>query len=132
LQGGRYRESVAAAGNQGTLGSTAITRHLWVIPVVAYDLQGRPMDQSNLGSSIGRRGLGAPGDRITSLGAEDGLFIVNAKFWSLRDCQWSTSVRKNDPFVEPTLIFPIFCQQSGLSGSKKWFPQPKFSFTSFQ
>jgi subtilisin family serine protease len=62
---------VAAAGNQGTLGSTAITRHPWVIPVVAYNLQGRPMDQSNLGSSIGRRGLGAPGDRITSLGAED-------------------------------------------------------------
>ncbi|MDQ3959848.1 MAG: S8 family serine peptidase [Pseudomonadota bacterium] len=33
---------VAAAGNQGTLGSTAITRHPWVIPVVAYDQQGRP------------------------------------------------------------------------------------------
>ena len=49
---------VVAAGNQGTLGSTAITRHPWVIPVVAYDLQGRPMDHSNLGSSIGRRGLG--------------------------------------------------------------------------
>jgi subtilisin family serine protease len=61
---------VAAAGNQGTLGSTAITRHPWVIPVVAYDLQGMLMGQSNLGSSIGRRGLGAPGDRITSLGAE--------------------------------------------------------------
>ena len=28
------------------------------------------MTQSNLGSSIGRRGLGAPGDAITSLGAE--------------------------------------------------------------
>jgi subtilisin family serine protease len=61
---------VAAAGNQGTLGSTAITCHPWVIPVVAYDLQGRPMNHSNLGSSIGRRGLGAPGDRITSLGAQ--------------------------------------------------------------
>ncbi|BBA33799.1 peptidase S8/S53 subtilisin kexin sedolisin [Methylocaldum marinum] len=60
---------VAAAGNQGTLGSTAITRHPCVIPVVAYDLQGRPMNHSNLGNSIGRRGLGAPGDRITSLGA---------------------------------------------------------------
>ena len=60
---------VAAAGNQGTLGSTAITCHPWVIPVVGYDLQGRPMNHSNLGSSIGRRGLGAPGDRITSLGA---------------------------------------------------------------
>lgn len=61
---------VAAAGNQGTLGSSAITRHPWVIPVVACDLQGKPMSQSNLGSSIGRRGLGAPGDNITSLGAE--------------------------------------------------------------
>jgi subtilisin family serine protease len=61
---------VAAAGNQGALGSTAITRHPWVIPVAAYDLQGRPMGQSNLGSSIGRRGVGAPGHRITSLGTE--------------------------------------------------------------
>jgi subtilisin family serine protease len=61
---------VAAAGNQGTLGSSAITRHPWVIPVVACDLRGRPMNESNLGSSIGRRGLTAPGDAITSLSAE--------------------------------------------------------------
>jgi subtilisin family serine protease len=61
---------VAAAGNQGTLGSSAITRHPWVIPVVACDVRGRPMNESNLGSSIGRRGLCAPGDGITSLGAE--------------------------------------------------------------
>lgn len=61
---------VAAAGNQGTLGSSAITRHPWVIPVVACDLQGRPMNESNLGSSIGRRGLSAPGDAITSLSTE--------------------------------------------------------------
>jgi len=60
---------VAAAGNQGTLGSSAITRHPWVIPVVAYDSRGRPMSQSNLGSSMGRRGLGAPGEAIESLGA---------------------------------------------------------------
>jgi subtilisin family serine protease len=61
---------VAAAGNQGTVGSSAITHHPWVIPVVACDLRGRPMNESNLGSSIGRRGLSAPGDGITSLGAE--------------------------------------------------------------
>lgn len=61
---------VAAAGNQGTLGSSAITRHPWVIPVVACDLRGRPMNESNLGSSIGRRGLTASGDAITSLGAQ--------------------------------------------------------------
>src|SRR5713226_8653055 len=61
---------VAAAGNQGTLGSSAITRHPWVIPVVACNLRGRPMNESNFGSSIGRRGLSAPGDSITSLGSE--------------------------------------------------------------
>jgi subtilisin family serine protease len=61
---------VAAAGNQGTLGSTAITRHPWVLPVVACDLQGRPVGASNLGSSLGRRGLMAPGEDITSLGAD--------------------------------------------------------------
>lgn len=61
---------VAAAGNQGTLGSSAITRHPWVIPVVACDFQGRPLNESNLGSSIGRHGLSAPGDGVTSLGTE--------------------------------------------------------------
>ena len=59
---------VVAAGNQGTVGSSAITRHPWVIPVAACDLQGRPASETNLGSSIGRRGLSAPGQNITSLG----------------------------------------------------------------
>jgi subtilisin family serine protease len=58
---------VAAAGNQGTLGSSAITRHSWVIPVVGYGLDGRPTVHSNLGSSMGKRGLGAPGEDVTSL-----------------------------------------------------------------
>lgn len=61
---------IVAAGNQGTLGSTAITRHSWVIPVAAHDNQGRLTDQSNLGSSIGRRGLVAPGHLVTSLGTD--------------------------------------------------------------
>ncbi len=61
---------VAAAGNQGTLGSTAITRHPWVIPVAACTLDGRPMPESNFGRSIGSRGVSAPGDNVTSLGAE--------------------------------------------------------------
>jgi subtilisin family serine protease len=59
---------VAAAGNQGTLGSTTITRHPGVLPVVACDLQGRPIRTSNLGRTLGRRGLMAPGEAITSLG----------------------------------------------------------------
>jgi subtilisin family serine protease len=62
--------TVAAAGNQGAVGSSVITGHPWVIPVVACDHQGRPISYSNLGSSIGRRGLGAPGDDVTSLGAD--------------------------------------------------------------
>ena len=59
---------VVAAGNQGTVGSSVITRHPWVIPVIGYDSKGRPLSYSNLGKSIGTRGLGAPGDNITSLG----------------------------------------------------------------
>lgn len=58
---------VAAAGNQATIGSSVITRHPSVIPVVAIDRQGRPMTDSNLAATIGRRGLGAPGEAIMSL-----------------------------------------------------------------
>jgi subtilisin family serine protease len=61
---------VAAAGNQGTVGSTVITAHPWVIPVAACDLHCKPLNESNLGHSIGRRGLLAPGEQITSLGSE--------------------------------------------------------------
>lgn len=62
--------TVAAAGNQGALGSSAITSHPWVIPVAGCDCQGRPSSESNFGSSIGRRGLSAPAENITSLGAD--------------------------------------------------------------
>jgi subtilisin family serine protease len=58
---------VAAAGNQGMVGGTPLTRHPGVVPVVAYDLQGRLLKQSNLGNSIGRRGVGAPGAAVASL-----------------------------------------------------------------
>jgi len=64
--------TVVAAGNEGTVGGSALTRHAWSIPVVACDLRGRPINQSNLGISIGRRGLSAPGEAITSLGVEKG------------------------------------------------------------
>jgi subtilisin family serine protease len=58
---------VAAAGNQGTMAGSAITRHPWVIPVVACNRAGWPLEQSNLGRSIGSRGLGAPGQGVVSL-----------------------------------------------------------------
>ena len=60
---------VAAAGNDSAIGSTAITRHPWVIPVTACDLDGRVLSLSNLGGSIGTRGLRAPGKEVTSLRA---------------------------------------------------------------
>lgn len=58
---------VAAAGNQGSMGSSSLTRHPAVIPVVASNTAGLPLAHSNLGASIGRRGLAAPADSITSL-----------------------------------------------------------------
>ena len=61
---------VAAAGNEGTLRSSTITGHPWVISVAACDGRGRPLSISNLGRSIGSRGVAAPGDAITSLGPE--------------------------------------------------------------
>ena len=60
----------AAAGNQGVIGSSPLTRHPWVIPVVACDLHGRPMNETNLGRSIGKWGLRAPGEGVTSLGTD--------------------------------------------------------------
>lgn len=61
---------VAAAGNQGTLGSSVITRHQWVIPVVACDPRGQPTNESNLGCSLGRQGVSAPGTNVNSISSE--------------------------------------------------------------
>lgn len=60
---------VAAAGNQGELGGSVITRHPGVVPVAAFGLDGRPSTLSNLGRYVGERGVGAPGEGIRSLGA---------------------------------------------------------------
>jgi subtilisin family serine protease len=67
---------VAAAGNQGTLGSSVVTCHPWVIPVVSCDRSGRPTLESNLGHSIARRGLSALGHAVTSLGTGDQLVTL--------------------------------------------------------
>ncbi|MER7056882.1 MULTISPECIES: S8/S53 family peptidase [unclassified Streptomyces] len=64
---------VAAAGNEGAIDSTVVTRHRSVLPVVAYDLQGRPGRLSNIGRSIGQRGVGVMADGLMSLGAHGRL-----------------------------------------------------------
>jgi subtilisin family serine protease len=63
---------VVAAGNHGTVGGSIITRHPWTIPVVAYELSGRPLAGSNLGRSMGGRGIGAPGEGVVSWAPEGG------------------------------------------------------------
>jgi subtilisin family serine protease len=68
---------VAAAGNQGMVGGSVITAHPWVIPVVATERSGRPTRSSNVGSSIGRRGVGAPGENVTSLRATGGFMTLS-------------------------------------------------------
>ncbi len=62
--------AVAAAGNQGLVGNSVITGHPAVVPVAACDLRGRLLSESNLGRSIGRQGLMAPGVGVMSLGTD--------------------------------------------------------------
>jgi subtilisin family serine protease len=59
--------AVTAAGNQGSVGGSLLTRHPATLPVAACDLSGRPMSMSNLGGSVGRRGLCAPGEGVSSV-----------------------------------------------------------------
>ena len=48
---------VAASGNQGSVGGSALTCHRWVIPVSGCDGRGRPLDEIELGE-LCRSGAG--------------------------------------------------------------------------
>jgi subtilisin family serine protease len=63
---------VAAAGNGGAVAGSVITRHPAVIPVVGCDSSGRPTRSTNLGLTIGRRGVCAPGEGVLSLSSRGG------------------------------------------------------------
>jgi subtilisin family serine protease len=64
---------VVAAGNEGAVRSDAITGYPWVTPVMACNLQGSPLGFSNVGRSLGRRGVAAPGAGVRSLAFAGGL-----------------------------------------------------------
>jgi subtilisin family serine protease len=64
---------IVAAGNQQAIGSSAMTRHAWTVPVVACAADGKPTADSNLSRSIGRWGLLAPGANVNSLAAGGGV-----------------------------------------------------------
>lgn len=68
---------VVAAGNDGGIGGSLLTGHPWVVPVTACSSEGRPSPYSTLGLGIGRRGLSAPGDRITSLDTAGGTTTLS-------------------------------------------------------
>lgn len=113
---------VAAAGNQGAVAGSAIIRHPWVIPVVAYAGTGRPLAQSNLGRSAGSRGLGAPGEGVVSLAPEGGPavsagtsiaapFVTGAAalLWSLFPATTAVEIRRallSSPVGRRTTVVP--------------------------
>ncbi|MFC5666534.1 S8 family serine peptidase [Kitasatospora misakiensis] len=96
---------VAAAGNQGAVGGSALTRHPAVLPVAACDVRGRPLGYSNLGASIGRHGVRAPGEGVAGLttGRPDPISGTSvaaplvtgtvALLWSLRPAAGAAAVR---------------------------------------
>jgi subtilisin family serine protease len=68
---------VTAAANQGVEADSVLTRHPWVLSVVASNNAGRPIENSPLSTVVGRRGISAPGEGITSLGADGKLFTIS-------------------------------------------------------
>ena len=52
---------IAAAGNDGAMGSSPLTRHPGALPVTACDAAGRPTRAANLARTFGARGIAAPG-----------------------------------------------------------------------
>lgn len=58
---------VAASGNQGHVGDAALALHPWVVSVAACDGTGNLQTSSNIGASIAKSGLRAPGVNIKSI-----------------------------------------------------------------
>ena len=68
---------VGAAGNHGRVGHLPLFNHPWVITVAACNLQGQLQSGSNIGPSIGRRGLMSPGVGIVSTSSTGGYTTLS-------------------------------------------------------
>jgi subtilisin family serine protease len=68
---------VIAAGNQGNIGQTSLIDNDWIIPVASCSNNGTISPQSNLGPTIGNRGIMAPGESITSTYASGGYITAS-------------------------------------------------------
>jgi subtilisin family serine protease len=97
---------IAAAGNESRIGQTTITGHPWVVPVVPFQRDGRPLAPASLGRSIGRYGVGAPGENVSSIDSAGGSATLTgssvaapfvsgaaALLWSLVPTATATQVR---------------------------------------
>jgi len=68
---------VAASGNQGRIGSLPLLKHAWTLPVAACDANGKLTPESNIGPSIGTRGLRAPGVNVSTTRPGSGFAQVS-------------------------------------------------------
>jgi hypothetical protein len=68
---------VTSVENRSASGSTAITRHRAVVPVVPCDYQGQRIGDRNYGISLSRRGVSAPGMRFDALNGLDYSVLDN-------------------------------------------------------
>jgi subtilisin family serine protease len=67
---------VAASGNQARVGVVSLFEHEWIVPVAACTLGGVVDLRSNLGPTIGRRGLMAPGFAMRGALAPDRIGVM--------------------------------------------------------
>ncbi len=93
---------VAASGNHGRVGHIPLFNHDWVIPVAACDTLGNLLRDSNIGPSVGKRGLMALGLDVSSTSATGGYTKMSG-----------TSVAA--PFVTGTiaLLWSLFPDAAG-------------------
>ncbi len=67
---------VAASGNQARVGIVSLFEHEWIVPVAACTTAGVVDLRSNLGPTVGRRGLMAPGFAMRGALAPDGSGVM--------------------------------------------------------